>query len=261
MFRTRDFVLFFTTIVFLVAAIGFTVVRQQATLSQTNVIVPHTTDEISTVSSDVALQPTAELSREERLRQLRDKIKTSELLTITEPAPQELDEEDVVIVLETETAPLSAPLLCGGYRGIIPANWSTAVIKSESVEGARQYFIPIETEVSASSSVGALSRKVLLSLSQSQVPYGAPQCIPFDVIGVATDGSLIRNSEVGLYRVFGEETLIGYALDGFPIYGLSSSPTDQCGGKIIGGQYRYILSSARDVMINCFAGTPANFAS
>jgi hypothetical protein len=76
------------------------------------------------------------------------------------------------------------------------------------------------------------------------------------VIGITIGGSLIRNNEVGVYGVFGGDTLVGYALDGFPIYGTSGQKTDICGGGMIGGQYRYMISSSRGTIINCFAGTP-----
>jgi hypothetical protein len=65
---------------------------------------------------------------------------------------------------------------------------------------------------------------------QLPLPFG-PQgktCLSYDVVGVALDGSLIRNNEHSLYQVFGSETLIGYALDGFPIYGLNKSSAARC---------------------------------
>jgi hypothetical protein len=75
-------------------------------------------------------------------------------------------------------------------------------------------------------------------------------------VGVAKDGSLIRNNEARLYGIFGEQTLVGYALDGFPIYGISESVVDACGGVSVAGQYRYQLSVERENIINCFAAKP-----
>jgi hypothetical protein len=88
------------------------------------------------------------------------------------------------------------------------------------------------------------------------VPLNSESCVASDVIGIATDGSLIRNNEVGAYGVFGGGTLVGYALDGFPIYGVSEQKADICGGAMVGGQYRYVISSERATIINCFAGAP-----
>ena len=88
-------------------------------------------------------------------------------------------------------------------------------------------------------------------------PSGTTSCLPSDVIGIALDGSLIRNNEAALYTVFGGETLIGYALDGFPIYGMTPLlATDRCGGVQIDGNYRYVLQPDRPGLITCFAGAP-----
>ena len=79
---------------------------------------------------------------------------------------------------------------------------------------------------------------------------------PSDVIGIALDGSLIKNNEYSLYSIFREETLIGYALDGFPIYGQSEVSTDECGGILADNQYRYYLSKERKAVLYCYSGTP-----
>lgn len=257
MFRTRDFVLFFTVIVFLVAAIGLTALRQQATLSQTNVIVPQTSSEIGMVTTEVVETIDSDINRAERLKSLKEKIKTSKLLTISEAPPDPVPEDEVVIELNTDTPHTSTPLLCIGYTTFYPSSWPVGQIKTESVEGLRQYFIP-SLEGSASGTP-VTARTVLLSLPQSQIPFGSPNCIPYDVIGIALDGSLIRNNETQLYRVFTDETLIGYALDGFPIYGVSQATSDQCGGRIVFGQYRYELNVSRDTIVNCFANKPQSF--
>ena len=80
-------------------------------------------------------------------------------------------------------------------------------------------------------------------------------CLSSDIVGIALDGSLIRNGEHTLYSIFGAETLVGYALDGFPIYGAIGAPvTDNCGGTAMAGEYRYYLSSERTGVIGCFSG-------
>ena len=60
-----------------------------------------------------------------------------------------------------------------------------------------------------------------MQLPVRNIPSGGTTCISTDVIGIATDGSLIRNNEAGVYGIFGANTLVGWALDGFPIYGSS----------------------------------------
>ena len=87
-------------------------------------------------------------------------------------------------------------------------------------------------------------------------------CLPNDVIGIATDGSLIRNNENKLYSIFESETLIGYALDGFPIYGkFWVDDVDSCGGAPIGNpvdgfQYVYSVKNKGELFINCFSAPP-----
>ena len=66
----------------------------------------------------------------------------------------------------------------------------------------------------------------VLQLPSRTMPAASPSCIGSDVIGIANDGSLIRNDELSLYGVFGSETRIGYALDGLPIYGITTMRGD-----------------------------------
>ena len=73
------------------------------------------------------------------------------------------------------------------------------------------------------------------------------------------DGSLIFNSDAILYRSYGSETLIGYALDGFPIYGPTSAEKDACGGYDAPTGYRYAISADTNTVLECFMGTPDNF--
>jgi hypothetical protein len=98
----------------------------------------------------------------------------------------------------------------------------------------------------------------VLQLPTRTTPSTNPTCLASDVIGIATDGSLIRNNEVGLYGIFGADTLIGYALDGFPIYGAGVGAVDACGGVVVSGVYRYQIQLKNETIINCFAGTPVS---
>ena len=98
---------------------------------------------------------------------------------------------------------------------------------------------------------------VRVTLPKLATLVSAKNCIPADIVGIALDGSLIRNNEYKVYGVFGEGTLVGYALDGAAIYGQTSSlATDACGGTVIDGVYRYYLSDERDGILGCYSGTP-----
>jgi hypothetical protein len=130
----------------------------------------------------------------------------------------------------------------------------------EIVEGSRVFYRTIEQDIvtlpNAEVTPDAYRVAVLQLPIQSFLTI-APNCLTSDVVGIAHDGSLIRNSEGGLYGVFGEGTMIGYALDGHPIYGVSEAALDTCGGRMEGGEYRYYLSDERETILNCFVSVPA----
>lgn len=249
MFRTRDFVLIFVTVVFLVVAIGVTLVRQYFGEGEGEPVVAFV--DIPDQEFTAELVEKAPLSREERVAEMRRKIAEGGELTLSAPettAEASLEEE---VVTEVPTAPEPGVQKCPGYsthRGY----WSPQAVHIELAEGARIVYRTTE-QVSVGTSTPA--REVLLQLPAYPV-YAGATCLSSDVVGVAQDGSLIRNDEVGLYGVFGEHTLIGYAFDGFPIYGVSSMKTDACGGVVVAGEYRYYLSDERETVLNCFSATP-----
>ena len=67
------------------------------------------------------------------------------------------------------------------------------------------------------------------------------------------------NNEASFYRGFGSEYLIGYARDGFPIYGYYEGSTDACGGYEHASGYRYTVTPTNDNLLQCFSGQPAPF--
>ena len=89
---------------------------------------------------------------------------------------------------------------------------------------------------------------------------GFDSCIAHDVVGISTTGELIANADAPRYAGYSAATLVGYALDGFPIYGpQSSAQLDACGGTSEGEGYRYHIRSVESFVLGCFAGTPAQF--
>ncbi len=190
--------------------------------------------------------------RQDRLVAMREKISNSQQLILTASVPEEdTTLEDSEIQTDEEVL-----LQCGNYQSYT-GNWSAAGVTIEEVEGARIVYRS-SAQVGGETTEGTLpssNTEILAQLSIRSTP-GTATCIPSDVIGIALDGSLIRNNEVGAYGVFGANTTIGYALDGFPIQGVSSESTDRCGGRIAGDQYRYFIDAERATIINCFSGTP-----
>lgn len=263
MFRTRDFVLIFVSVVFLLVGIGTTLLHR----GHPSVPVDKDLGLATTALEDipVIVQEPPQLSRTERLEEMRRKIAEHTDPIVTTPDPfvepavsQEPSMVSAVTAAEPETT--AELLLCPGYAPYTGV-WSPQGISVEMVEGARVYYRTSEpTAVSrpgATSTPPEVVRTVVLQLPLSPSITALPGCVPSDVVGIAQDGSLIRNGEIGLYSVFGAGTLIGYALDGFPIYGVSAATTDMCGGIMEAGQYRYYLSDDRDTVLNCFSATPA----
>lgn len=196
---------------------------------------------------------------DERVSELKDKIADRllpsgeadvvvEATEATTTAASTDDQENT-----TDDAVALAERRCSLYQ---PSGslWDARGVKMQVSEGARVFYRP----GTATASVGSTTtptREVLAELPLRKSATGA-YCVPSDVIGITENGFLIRNSEVSLFASYGSSALIGYALDGFPIYGASDVKTDQCGGAVVGGQYRYVLDTNRETIIACYGATP-----
>ncbi|MCA9354527.1 MAG: hypothetical protein KC877_03345 [Candidatus Kaiserbacteria bacterium] len=254
MFRTRDFILIFTSIVFLLVAITATTVLQKGSGQPELRIAP---DAEQTYVAEVYEGPT--ISRAERLAALREKISAGQGVTLEAPVIESEDNEESVATpaTTTETEVLAgAPVYCPQYAPYT-GPWPRTGVSIEVAEGARLVYEAGGLD-SADVTI-APGRSVLLQLPVAPFALAQPACLRTDVIGIAQDGSLIRNNEAGLYGVFGAETIVGYALDGFPIYGTSAVETDTCGGAVVGGQYGYRLTAGQTQILNCFSATPVTF--
>ena len=260
MIRTRDFLLIFSAIMFLLTAIGGTIFGRVHTNVQTASVIEFVTDTREEFSAEIYEPET--ITREERVLSMREKISDSEAqpwlaVEETEPIVSEVavSEEDG----EPEQAVVVGISKCPGYstyRGV----WTPQEIQSSVSEGARVFYREVTTAVvvGATSSQAVSQQEMVLQLPLYPLMKTQPSCLSSDVVGIAQDGSLIRHNESGLYSVFGESTLIGYALDGFPIYGVTRVATDECGGVMLAGEYRYHLSDKRDSVLRCFRATPAS---
>ncbi len=195
---------------------------------------------------------------DERVLELRDKIagrllpdsdteaNDSEQATSTgENAEENTENEESPIIALTEKR-------CSLYQ-TSNSLWDGRGVKMQISEGARVFYRNGTATVVASTTVP--SREILAELPLRKNATGT-YCIPTDVIGITENGYLIHNNDVGLFSSYEANTIVGYALDGFPIYGTSEAKTDDCGGVVIGGQYRYILNPNQETIITCYAGTP-----
>lgn len=256
MFRTRDYALILATITFLVVGIVTTIFSQGGVfgIGGMSASVFESTPEPESYEAIIA--ENTEPSKESRIESLRKKIAQLGLAD-EEPEPPQEETATVIPEVTEEEAKDITEQKCT-YYGVHASAWNARGLIIEEAEGARLVYREVEGTVVGSSTAPTVTKDIVVQLPVRSVPMPSQHCVPSDVIGIATDGSLIRNSEVGVYSVFGPSTLIGYALDGFPIYGASAGPTDICGGTSVGGQYRYNLNPQRETIIACFAGVPVS---
>lgn len=245
MIRTRDFFLFVVVVVFLLVGIGTAVADRFSKVQTVSTEPIFVTSEINEVASVAVQEP----DRASRRAQYRDTIAAGATLYIQEEFYEadalDGDEDDVVG---------NTVQYCPNYRayaGQLLGNTMPLIVR----EGARVIYQ--EEAIQASTSVATAERTVALAIPLRAIVAGSPACLSTDVIGVTLGGTLIRNTDVVRYAGFSATTLIGYALDGLPIYGQSDVPLDQCGGAVVNGQYQYHLSLDADTLLRCFTGVPA----
>jgi hypothetical protein len=261
LFRTRDFLLFILTIAFLVVGIASTIGIDLSAARQKAALITFS-DSNEVVIYSAVLPETPSDTRSSRLAELKDKVLN--FLDSHDDILQEAEIEEVVTtedIVDDEFV-VGQVMLCPGYTRLA-TNWQTSGLKFEIVEGARIVYrentavVPSLTSTTSDQSLPNVP-DVVVQLPLRTAPLANKTCLASDVVGIALDGSLIRNNEHTIYQVFSETSLVGYALDGFPIYGLSTQKTDNCGGTMAAGDYRYYLSSERDGVVGCFSGVPTS---
>ena len=259
MIRTRDFLLFVVSVAFLLFAIGTTIVWEDgdaapapADLFWESAAAPAAAG----VAIDTA-EPT--LDRAERLAAMRAAVADYDLTQlIPQDAVSGTDEPSAGAATGSDaiesTPEGRGPERCPDYT-TFTRPWPASAVSVEVMEGARLVVVATPAALQAS---GTPTETVLAQLPVRQFSTTRPSCLPSDVVGIAQDGSLIKNDEINIYRIFSEATVIGYALDGFPIYGMSDRRVDRCGGAVVDGQYGYYLSAERSTILSCFSAPPVS---
>lgn len=259
--RTRDFLLYLLSFAFLVIAIFVTIAKDIHLDNNNAASVVSAPSDSEVVKYPVTTEEEPVMDRAGHLAALRSKIAEFKETMVSpatpaEPEPLPVNETTVEEPVEVLTDPLNCP----GYQNFSKP-WSPSGLNFSVVEGARLLYREVEVAVqvgttSATTTPETVTKEVVLQLPLQTYPGTTKSCLSGDVVGVALDGSLIKNNEQGLYSIFSAETLIGYALDGFPIYGQGELKTDECGGILVDGQYRYYLSSEREAVLYCYSGIP-----
>jgi hypothetical protein len=254
MIRTRDFLLFLIAVAFLIVVTTAETARKFFAVDQSDIPIistpAFTNEPKDTVSAEVVT--VARIDRRGNIERLREQLATflTQSPKVEEVIQPPLPTEEVNSTTTEPVASNGTALLCGGYRpygGV----WPTEFLTIEEQEGVRVISQKNETSVSGSGQVIAV-----LPIRVVGNPF-VPTCLSTEVVAVALSGSLIRNNDAKGYLAFPEHILLGYTIDGFPLYGYSSRPTDRCGGAMVDGSYRYYLSVDRETVLDCFVAPPA----
>jgi hypothetical protein len=248
MIRTRDFLVYVLTLVFLVSAIGYTVITDGV---QSHAIA---VGELSTVPEAAAafgaLANAPENDRDTYIQAMREKIAQGLGTVAGEP----------VVLTSVDETPDPGPTQSEGRAvlwcdvpervDLVIADWNSAPVTLTTMESTHVY--------SHESDAGSVT---LLELPIRQSRSSADTCLSHEIVGVALDGSLIKNDDAGRFSGMPAAGLVGYALDGFPIYGptTDSSVLDTCGGGDTGSGYAYHLRIGENFVLGCYAAQPAHF--
>jgi hypothetical protein len=263
MIRKRDFILFLHVVAFLVVAITMTTLYSidlpgQGMTEVQPLFESTTASYTATIVESVDLKPT-------RLAALQAKLRDrGEIISALDNEPTV--EEPVVSGSKSATTTTEikdAPLRCASYRAVTVEGLNGVLTYVE--RGTSRIFYTLAVTGSAQSTSTGLTisttsvEKIVLSLPLRTIPLPFASCIPTDIVAVTLVGAPIRNTEYAQFKGVSEAVLIGYTLDGFPLYGQTNNlETDACGGRLVDGAYRYYLSPQRDAVVGCFVGIPVN---
>ncbi len=254
MIRKRDFILYVAIVLFLMVAIGVTWAHDNLGQSQEAIVFVNFKDGAVPAG---ALNVSEKNEREANLLRLKSKLAQGEgVISSAPPVFTSVDSkasgtEPVLVNTRKE------PLLCPSFssQSEVASAWPQSGVKMREVEGARLVY------VESISAVGTIEEKVLLQLPVKQVRAPGNSCIDGPYIGVTLGGELISNNDANKFVERSGDELIGYALDGFPIYAKAdnTSALDSCGGVSTNLGYRYYLRADEDVILGCFGGIPSKF--
>lgn len=262
MVRTKDLLLIVVVLVMLFMAISATLASRMITKQmQEDALSGAVTAEAPVYES--ATDDSGSMDRAANIARLRSLLAAGDVI---ESSPS----VESSPVLETETESIDGmPTCLGAGTGIeVARSWPLVGVAVKTVGANRvvAHLAPIPAGTvneSGSTTVvasGATNERVLLSLPLYPGKNAEPTCMRTEIVGVTAAGSLLFNNDIVLYRQTGTETLIGYALDGFPIYGAYAGETDSCGGYDGPGGYRYVVSPQDQTLIECFVGSPQSFS-
>ena len=259
MLRTRNFALYIAVIIFLVFGISATLLWygiSERDESQSVIDFNEGQEQImvSSVLSDD--------NRVDTIARLKSKLAAGEGDIVS--APPALTSVDDVPPTDADTEVSSTStrqiLRCGtADSDSLFKDWPKSKIDLTTTASERVFTYSHKVEVvQGSSTVMSATTTTLLSLPIVYTRLAEDSCINSNIIGVTTSGALLPNFQAALYLGQSQYTLVGYALDGFPIYGpiVDESSLDNCGGEATATGYQYHVRAADEFIIGCYAGKP-----
>jgi hypothetical protein len=218
----------------------------------------------------------ATVDREGNLARLREKI-ARDASSVTPDPDTFVGSEDVTdaeaeaaaLLDATESSAASGAQLCLYPDDVVPklASWPLTGVAVAMHGAYREVFTtetvtvdaPLSPSASSSLPQSETITTVHLRLPVAPLKTAVASCVPSAVVGVTTGGYMLFNNDASVWKQTGADTLIGYARDGFPIYGVYTGSVDACGGYDHPAGYRYTISPDRPYMIGCFTATPQSF--
>ncbi|MFT7507279.1 MAG: hypothetical protein ACI92I_000422 [Acidimicrobiales bacterium] len=264
MIQTRDFLLFILVLLFLSVSISATLFKSDEE--------PQIASESSGLKVDdteaqhiEATMPDDAFDRDLYIMQLRKKLAANDEQRI-EPSPS-VEASDVSSE-SIDDGVLQKCLYPDDALSIAP-RWPLTGVEVQEKEGARLVYVSEQIVVvgtgitSASGTVEEIVETTVTPLLQLPLHpqiQNEVACVPSEVVGVTSAGILMFNGDVNSYRKVPENVLIGYARDGFPIYGVYGAEVDECGGYQHSTGYRYVVSKDVDYLVGCYKAPPVSFS-
>lgn len=260
MVRSRDFLLFALVLVLLFVGIGATLLGDIKNNQDQVAQLGEVSFDNQTLSEYHAKAVLDDVDRSSNIAKLKEKIAAGLGLSKGEPVLTFVDESPVN---QDELLTDRQPQYCPGYERVpaLVASWPSVGVTTTFVEGVRLVQVAEVSPTSATGTIPSFKKRTLIQLPALQQRATTDTCLNSTLVGVDTNGRLIRNNDTARYVGYDEFMLVGYARDGFPIYGFKNNTTelDACGGVQEVTGYRYYLRDQEDFVLGCFAGIPANF--
>lgn len=261
MIRTRDFLLYVVVLMFLIIGVVYTgMFRAPAE------VVTETGIQLTKPGLELSAVPSEELdTRAERLAALRAKIAAGEGDIVT--APPVFVSVDQVAAAQARENATSGPATenrSATYCGVPVAHVATldwpTITEVRVVEGAYVFSTLVsETVLVGTSTETRETITPVLDVPIRTIRTNFDSCLPDTLVGVTSAGRPLVNTTASQFNSVPATSLVGYARDGFSIYGplADSSVLDSCGGYYnAAGVYQYHIRANEPFILGCYAGIP-----